>query len=739
MYSFIIVIVLQFIAMATANLLIPQYGNVITYFGIPNSLIGFADSVFILASAGMSLLWGYYTDRIDRNRVVMIGAFLWSIGTTFSAFIPWKDMFGFQMLVLARAVTGAGMGCVIPIALSIVGDLIPADERSSWFGTLAILSSISTGAGQGMASFLAPLTPMGWQFPFLVISIASIILIVLMFFIKIPGRGTHEEELESLQKLDMEYMYQLTGKDIISILKKKTNAIIFLQGFLAIIPGTLVVYFLTTMFSDANIGLFKVLDESQRIQVSSIFAAFVGIGYLIGNSVLAQAGDQLYKKNRRGRVILSAISLSVSVPLCIAFVFFAPKLGSSFTLPEDANMFTIVIEIFKQKPESIAYVIFAFAGSFFSAAPIANRGAILVDVNLPEHRGTANSLFNLSEQLGKGITLALSYVMLTIFSSYGSMIIFAALFWLPAGWLFFRARKTVARDMDEKSMILRERTQMSFIDYIFELEIVMDQGIQLIHDLNKDLGTNNKAAMQKLEKSIKIFKGIESRAEKRPEMGDLKTEAHLKAIKALMLESDLKSILKMEKEGTSGIEDDIKQLKFKIAEQWEASDLGKIEVLYDDAYFKFISARLNRKYDLFLTIKNINDAIDTLDRVELLAEERLINEDIRKLTKNEQTFQDRVMDLLTRTRQFKENLKDLKSHLEEIINLLAEKGVSENDFRKMITLSSEYEVPYSEILVESLEKKRSKRAIEKIVSEIDRLFDRFDKQNKSQNVMNQTS
>ncbi|MBD3350358.1 MAG: MFS transporter [Candidatus Lokiarchaeota archaeon] len=729
-FSFIIVIILQFIAMATANLLIPQYGSIIQYFGIDKSVIGFADSIFILSSAVMSIIWGYYTDRLDRNRVVMMGAFLWSIGTTLTAFDTFQDIRGFRMLLIARALTGAGMGSVIPIVLSIVGDLIPAEERSSWFGTMAILSSISSGAGQGMASFLAPLTDIGWRFPFLVISAISIVIIIMMFFVKIPERGSHEEELEALQDLEMDYMYQLTTKDIFSILKKKTNVIIFLQGFLAIIPGTLVVYFLTTLFSDPDIGLLNGLPPAvyneYAIQVATIMAAFVGIGYLVGNSVLAGLGDSLFKKNKRNRVLLSAISLLLSVPLCILFVVFAPKITESFVVPENPNTLSIVIAIFTQYPRTIMYVIFAFVGSFFSAAPIANRGAVMVDVNLPEHRGTTNSFFNLSEQLGKGFTLALSYVMLTLFGTYSAMIIFAALFWFPAGIMWLYASKHVVRDMNEKSMILKERTQLSFLDYIFELEMIMDKAIQLIHDFAKNLEKDYDLASEKLNKAVKIFSSIEARAKKQVEMGDLENSAHLKLIKALMLKTDFKNLLKRDKDGKN-VSSEIEQLQYKVDEQWERSDLGKVEILFDSGVLKVISARLNRRYDPFMTIKQLERSIKIFDRVIILAEERLLDEEAKRLSPDETDFQNRVKELIKKAQETKKNTQYLLERIEDIIEHLEKYGVPKQDLEKIIDLSAEYKVPYPEILIESLDKRKSRKTIEKTVKEIDDIFDAYDK------------
>ena len=86
-------------------------------------------------------------------------------------------------------------------------------------------------------------------------------------------------------------------------------------------------------------------------------------------------------------------------------------------IPQDQIMKYVVktiFAIFREYPSYIAYFVFAFTGSFLGAGAVANKNAILIDVNLPEHRGTATSFFQLTEQLGKSITLLLSSVLLNI-------------------------------------------------------------------------------------------------------------------------------------------------------------------------------------------------------------------------------------------------------------------------------------------------------------------------------------
>ncbi|MHA1884724.1 MAG: MFS transporter, partial [Promethearchaeota archaeon] len=229
-----------FVSIACANMLIPSYARIVEEFDIPEALIAIPDAFFVLISAVFALLWGYWADRINRRTVLVAGAFSWTIGMFLTAFSN-----SYLMLIISRIASGAGLGCVLPVGYSIISDAIPPEERSGWFGTIAILSSVSNGAGQGLSSFLGPI--LTWRFPFLLLSIISIFVIIILFFVKIPQRGASEDELVDLIELDLEYSYRISKDDLKVIMNKRTNFFLIIQGFFSIIPGTVLVYFTTSM------------------------------------------------------------------------------------------------------------------------------------------------------------------------------------------------------------------------------------------------------------------------------------------------------------------------------------------------------------------------------------------------------------------------------------------------------------------------------------------------------------
>ena len=95
-----------------------------------------------------------------------------------------------------------------------------------------------------------------------------------------------------------------------------------------------------------------------------------------------------------------------------------------------------ILAIFKHKPSYIGFLICAFIGTFTGAGYVSNKRAIMVDVNLPEHRGTASSLFRLTEQVGKSVTLMIIPTLLVLVGTYKQMLLIGMMFWIPSAVLF---------------------------------------------------------------------------------------------------------------------------------------------------------------------------------------------------------------------------------------------------------------------------------------------------------------
>lgn len=729
----ILVMLLLFVSIACANMLIPSYASVQLEFLVPEALLAIPDAFFVLVSAFFALIWGYYTDRVDRSKLIMAGAFSWTIGMLLTAF-----SINYEMLIISRMLSGAGLGCVLPVGYSIISDSIPPDERSGWFGTLAILSSVSNGIGQALSSFLGPI--MTWRFPFFLLSVISIVIVFILFFVKIPQRGSREVELIELAQMDLEYQYTISKKDLSGIIKKKTNRYLIIQSFFSIIPGTITIFFLTSML---NIYYFNELPIEIRLQTATIFAGLLGVGYILGNSILSYLGDILYRKNKKNRTRLAAICLILSVPFyLITLLLITPiqvanldiiyPTGPIPTSEIARYMFLSIGEIFSKYPNYIYYLIFGLIGTIFSAGPVANRNAVMIDINLPEHRGTSVSFLNLSEQVGKGLTLLISYFLITFLGSIFQMMLFSTLFWIPAIVMWILATRTVGKDLNVKSMILSERKQISLLDYIFELEIQMDRGIQKIHDARYYIFSDSKKFDALLSDAIKIFNYCEREGENRSitNIGEKCRKLNIRAKSIKQMANQIFKILKNEDLSAKErdiLSEDLRQIDLMIAEG-KKSTFGELQIYYEDAYLKIIEARLLRKNDLLKCMSKIIDAIKIYERVKNLLNERLeVINDTSDLPQEDLVVYEKEKTLYNKASESLKATIKLKEEFEGIFKKLEEKGIMKADLIKISELTNEYDVNLSDIILETFgQDKETKNAILKIIKEIDIVFNKYD-------------
>jgi len=730
----ILVMLLLFVSIACANMLIPSYGVIRIEFNIPEALIAIPDSFFLLTSATFALIWGYYTDRIDRTKVIIAGAFSWTFGMILTGFST-----NFIILMISRMASGIGLGCVIPVGYSIISDAIPPDERSGWFGTLAVLSSISNGVGQGLSSFIGPI--LGWRFPFFLLSGISTGIIVILFFVKIPQRGASENELLDMVDLNLEYSYKISKKDLSLIIKKKTNKYLIIQGFFAIIPGTLFVYFMTSMLST---HYFTVLPNEIRLQTAAIFAGLLGVGYLLGNAIMSFVGDILFRKNKKNRTRLATACMAFSIPFVLLMIFSIQPISSevvtnlSYPIPIPPGemvsyIILTIIEIFKVSPSYIYYFIFGFIGAVLSTGWVSNKSAVMMDVNLPEHKGTSTSFFSLAEQVGKGVTLLLSFTLITFLGSVINMMLFAVFFWVPSALLWYLASKSVVKDMDDKSRILSERKQVNLIDYIFELEIQMDRAIQKVQDSKYYMLTDQLKFNKLLNEAIIIFDSCEKEGEYRSitEIEKRARKLNVKANSIKFMANQIFKILSVEDLSAKEIDmlnEDLRQIILKISEG-ERSTFGDLQILYEDAYLKIIEARLLRNNDLIKSKGKIQDAIKIYYRVRNLLNERLeIITETAELSEEDKFVNERERELLEKTSNSLAATNNLKNGIEGVLKKLEEKGITERDLKKISELTYEYHVNLYDVIVDTFgQDRRTKDIIMEILKEIDAIFNEYDK------------
>lgn len=107
-------------------------------------LYGWVGAIYMLATTVTIPIWGKLSDVLGRKPVLLAGLFVFLAGSMGSGVS--RSM---AMLIVMRAVQGAGAGALQPVALTIIGDLFTIEERGRIQGLF--------GAVWGIAGMVGPL------------------------------------------------------------------------------------------------------------------------------------------------------------------------------------------------------------------------------------------------------------------------------------------------------------------------------------------------------------------------------------------------------------------------------------------------------------------------------------------------------------------------------------------------------------------------------------------------------
>lgn len=127
---------------------------------------------------------GYFIDRFGRRRFLLIFMTLYGIGGTIPFFLD-----NFNTVIIGRFLLGIGEGFVITIGNVLIGDYFGQKERTKWLTIQGVFGFLFGALLLYISGYLASL---GWNYPFLVYSLAIILSILGYFYIFEPQ---HNENL----------------------------------------------------------------------------------------------------------------------------------------------------------------------------------------------------------------------------------------------------------------------------------------------------------------------------------------------------------------------------------------------------------------------------------------------------------------------------------------------------------------------------------------------------------------
>ncbi|OJX38053.1 MAG: hypothetical protein BGO78_08450 [Chloroflexi bacterium 44-23] len=282
--------------------------------GLNYTNLGTIGTIRNILQAISAPFWGYAADRFSRKKVILIGTGLWGIWT---AVVGLTQNFG-QLLVI-RAISGIGLGCLMPATFSIMSDAFAPKQRGKALGILEAIGVMGIVVGTLSLSLLA--TPNLWRWGFIGMGLFSVVSgLVIWFFVDEPVRGASEPELAGLITAADAAKYKAKLSDIPKVLSIPTIWVAILQGLAGTMPWVVLGLYLITW-----------LVNVRGLTEASASVAFAGIvvGTAISNVIGGLLGDWAEGKSPKyGRTAIGQFSIISGIPL--TFILFTQTENWSF-------------------------------------------------------------------------------------------------------------------------------------------------------------------------------------------------------------------------------------------------------------------------------------------------------------------------------------------------------------------------------------------------------------------------
>ena len=155
-------------------------------------------SAYLLTSPVTVPIWGKLSDLFGRRPMFQIGIAIFLLGSAACGFAH-----SMTYLIVARAVQGIGAGALVPLAMTIIGDIFTLEERAKMQGLFSGVWGLSSIVGPLLGGFITDQLSWRWVFYInLPVGIAAAIII---------GVALVEPKREERPKIDYAGAFVLTA------------------------------------------------------------------------------------------------------------------------------------------------------------------------------------------------------------------------------------------------------------------------------------------------------------------------------------------------------------------------------------------------------------------------------------------------------------------------------------------------------------------------------------------------
>ncbi|HLA06986.1 MAG TPA: MFS transporter [Anaerolineales bacterium] len=385
-------------------------------FGINNRQWGLINSGALIVATVLYPIWGYLYDHYARAKLLSLASFIWGSTTWLNAIV--RSFGGF---LVTRASTGIDDSSY-PGLFTLIADYFGPTLRGKIYGILYLAQPLGYLVGTVLALIVAPMIG-GWRSVFYITGALGIVIAALIFFgVREVPRGKAEPEFENVAEMQT---FRFSWAEAKEIFKKRTMWFVFLQGFAGQFPWAVIVYFFFGYLITE-----RGYDNEAVLFTMAPIILILSAGYFIGG----WAGDLLFKRTNKGRIIVS----SIGVLMGAIFLYFA------ITTPVENRM---------------QFFILMCITAVFAPLPGPNVIATVYDVTVPEVRSTAQASEYFIENFGAAFAPILTGIIADAVNLQTAILLISTVAWGLCFVFYLGAIFTIDNDSQHLRAQMAERAK----------------------------------------------------------------------------------------------------------------------------------------------------------------------------------------------------------------------------------------------------------------------------------------
>ncbi|QVN04102.1 3-(3-hydroxy-phenyl)propionate transporter MhpT [Pseudomonas rhodesiae] len=270
-------------------------------FALDPKMMGWVFSAGIIGLLPGAFFGGWIADRIGRKKILIAAVLLFGVFSLSTAYVS-----SFSGLLLARFMTGLGLGAALPNLIALCAEAVGEQRR----GTAISIMYAGVPLGGALAAVVAMLFTEHWQTTFIIGGLAPLLVVPLMILL-LPESSAFRQQQGSVTVARASTVQALFGED-----RARVTLALWLSYFFTLTVMYMLLNWLPSLlleqgFSKAEAGLVQMLfniggalgsllggvllDRCNGVNVvlsvyAGLLAALTGVGLSVGIVPMAIAG-----------------------------------------------------------------------------------------------------------------------------------------------------------------------------------------------------------------------------------------------------------------------------------------------------------------------------------------------------------------------------------------------------------------------------------------------------------------